>query len=47
MTLTSVRLQTYDELLADNFELVDTSEPNKKYTKQGRPLPWTIDALLL
>ena len=29
-------LQTYDELLADTFELVDTSEPSKKFTKQGK-----------
>lgn len=34
-------LQTYDELLADSFELVDTTEPNRTYTKQGRALPHT------
>ncbi|CAK0739616.1 hypothetical protein CVIRNUC_001181 [Coccomyxa viridis] len=31
---TSFDAQTYDELLADTFELVDTSEPSKKFTKQ-------------
>ena len=32
-----VPLQTYDELLADTFELVDTSEPSRNFTKQGTP----------
>ena len=39
-----VGLQTYDEVLADSFELVDTAEPNKKYTKQGRPPTQTVTA---
>ena len=39
-----VGLQTYDELLSDSFELVDTSEPNRKYSKQGRSLPSTLSA---
>jgi len=29
-------MQTYDELLADSFQLMDTSEPNKSFSKQGR-----------
>ena len=29
-------MQTYDELLADDFQLVDTSEPEKVFTKQGK-----------
>ncbi|CAL5223759.1 g6322 [Coccomyxa viridis] len=31
---TNFDAQTYDELLADGFELVDTTEPNRKYSKQ-------------
>lgn len=38
-------MQTYDELLADDFQLVDTSEPEKAFTKQGKlhalPAPCT------
>ena len=38
-------MQTYDELLADDFQLVDTSEPEKVFSKQGKlralPAPCT------
>ena len=39
-------MQTYDELLADSFQLVDTSEPNKSFSKQGRNFMSTEKLLL-
>jgi hypothetical protein len=40
-----VLLQTYDELLADNFEIVTAGDSPKPYSKQGACCQACADAM--